>query len=84
MKYDFLPHARKRMAEKSISKKLVVDALKFPTKISSNRQGRQLVKRLYTSRKGAKRLLLIVIETKANVAKIITVIDTSKVNKYLL
>lgn len=71
------------MAERAISKKLVIDALKFPTKISSNKQSRQLVKKLYTNRKGDKRLLLIAIETRANVTKIITVIDTSKVNKYL-
>ncbi len=83
MKYEFLPHARKRMAERSISRKLVIDALKFPTKISLNRQGRQLVKKLYTSKRSAQRLLLIAIEVKSDTTKIITVIDTSKISKYL-
>ena len=83
MKYEFLPHARKRMAERTISRKLVIDALRFPTKISSNRQGRQLIKKLYTGKRGVKRLLLVVIEVASDVIIIITVIDTSKVGKYL-
>ena len=83
MKYEFLPHARKRMAERTISRKLVIDALRFPTKISSNRQGRQLIKKLYTGKRGVKRLLLVVIEVASDVIRIITVIDTSKVGKYL-
>lgn len=82
MKYEFSPHARKRMEERSISEKLVVEALKFPTKISSDKRGRQLVKKLYIKRK-SQRLLLIAVETKGGISRIITLIDTSKIEKYL-
>ena len=71
------------MRERSISKRLIIDALEFPTRISSNRQGRQLVKKLYTDKKKTRRLLLVVVEITDNIVKIITVIDTSKVGKYL-
>ena len=70
------------MRERSISEGLIVEALKFPTKISSDKQGRQLVKKLYIRRR-SQRLLLIAVETKGEVSKIITVIETSKVRKYL-
>ncbi|MDP3764483.1 MAG: DUF4258 domain-containing protein [bacterium] len=83
MRYEFLPHAKKRMAERAISRKLIVDALNFPTKIASDRRGRRLVKKLYTDKKKTRRLLLVAVEITDNIAKIITVIDTSKINKYL-
>ncbi len=83
MKYEFLSHARRRMAERSISRKLVVDALNFPTKIASDKRGRRLVKKLYTDKKKVRRLLLVAVEITRNIVKIITVIDTSKISKYL-
>ncbi|MBI2465911.1 MAG: DUF4258 domain-containing protein [Candidatus Sungbacteria bacterium] len=83
MKFEFSPHAQKRIKERSISKKLVTNALEFPTRISSDKHGRQLVKKLYTDKKKARRLLLVAIEITGNIIKIITVIDTSKINKYL-
>lgn len=52
MKYEFLPHALKRMSERVISRKLVTEALKFPTKVSSNRRGRQLVKKCLVHTQG--------------------------------
>lgn len=83
MKFEFSPHAQKRMRERSISKKLIIDALEFPTKISSDRRGRQLIKKLYTDKKRVRRLLLVVVEITKGIVKIITVIDTSKISKYL-
>ncbi len=82
MKFEFSSHAQKRMRERAISKKSIIEALEFPTRISSDKHGRQLVKKLYTKKK-VQRLLLIAIEVKADICRVITVIDTSKIKKYL-
>ncbi|MBI4119161.1 MAG: DUF4258 domain-containing protein [Parcubacteria group bacterium] len=83
MKFEFSPHAQKRMRERSISKKSVIEALEFPTIISSDKHSRQLVKKLYTKGRIQRLLLVAIIEVKAGICRVITVIDTSKVDKYL-
>jgi len=82
MKYVIKPHAGKRARERSISEDLIANALADPTKVGYDARGRLLIKKLYC-RNGKERLLLIVGEIAANTLEIITIIDTSKVKKYL-
>lgn len=82
MEYIIKPHARKRMQERSISEQVVKDALDSPTKVSYDSRERILIKKLY-SRGGKKRLLLVVCDKVEHVLEIITIIDTSKIKKYL-
>ena len=82
MKYTLSAHARKRMQERSIPLRLVESALQSPDKVSYDRNRRLLVKKLYLKR-DQERLLLIAGEFETGELRIITVIDTSKVKKYL-
>jgi len=45
--YTLTSHTKKRMAERSISKKLIKDALQNPTKVLYDNKGRLLIKKLY-------------------------------------
>ena len=70
------------MAERSIPERLVQSAIAQPTKVLHDDTGKLLIKKLY--RKGDKeRLLLVVGELTRDVLKVITIIDTSKVDKYI-
>ncbi len=70
------------MQERSVSERTVKDALDDPTKIGYDAKGRMLIRKLY--RKNRKeRLLLIVCEEIGRILEIITIIDTSKLKKYL-
>lgn len=82
MKYLIKPHAVGRMRERSISERLVDDIIANPTKVLYDNNGRILFKKLYKN-KGVDRLLLIVGEPKKDTLEIITVIETSKIKKYL-
>ena len=82
MDYVLTLHARERMKERSITKALFEDALRNPTKIGYDRDGKILLKKIYTKKK-VTRLLLIVGETRGSVFNVITIIETSKVEKYL-
>jgi len=84
MTADFVikPHARKRMRERSIPEKLIKESLQNPTKILYDDKNRLLIKKLYKKHR-KERLLLIVGEIINNKLEIITVIDTSKIQKYL-
>ena len=75
-------HARKRMAERSISEALINDSLKNPTKIEQDEQQRILIKKIYEKR-GKKRLLLLALEREHIGLCVVTVIDTTKIKKYL-
>lgn len=80
--YIIKPHARERMRERSITEGLIREALRNPTKILYDENNRLLFKKLY--KKGRKeRLLLVAGEIKGSTLEVITVIDTSKVGKYL-
>lgn len=70
------------MRERDISEKVLKDALDNPSKVGYDQKGRILIKKLYR-RNGKERLLLIVGEFVADILEIITIIDTSKVKKYL-
>lgn len=80
--YVIKPHARKRIRERSIPEQLIKESLQNPTKILYDAQNRILINKLY-KKHGKERLLLIVGEMINNKLEIITVIDTSKVQKYL-
>lgn len=82
MEVHFTEHAKERMIERAISEKRIALTLEKPTKVSMDKHGRYLIKKLY--RKNEKiRLLLIVAERIGHVISIVTVIETSKVKKYL-
>lgn len=70
------------MFERGISEKLIEESLQRPTKVLYDKQGRVLIKKLYFKFRKV-RLLLIAAEKRINHLRIITVIDTSKIKKYL-
>lgn len=82
MEYILTKHANERMEERYISKRLLESALNEPTKLSYDRKGNVLLKKIY-KKKDKKRLLLVVVERLDNKVKVITIIDTSKIKKYL-
>lgn len=82
MNFVLTDHAKERMTERGISKALIESVLDNPTKILCDTDGRWLMKKLYR-RKGKKRLLLVAIAVTEHTIKVITVIDTSKIKKYL-
>lgn len=82
MKYVLTAHARQRMKERNIFNAQIEEALFKPTKIEKNNQGQFLIRKVYEQR-GCIRLLLLVVRKENDTWKIITVIDTSKVQKYL-
>lgn len=82
MEYVLTKHARERMRERVVSEAVVAATLLQPTKVLSDAEGRLLIKKLYQSKRG-RRILLIAGELVGNKLKIFTVIDSSKVKKYL-
>lgn len=82
MKIVFTRHARERMKERGISRKDIIKALENPTKIGYDKDGKLLVKKVY-EKQNKERLVLIVAKILENKCDIITVIDSSKVKKYL-
>ena len=82
MKYVLKPHAKWRLQERSIPESVLHEALENPTWLGYDDKGRLLVKKLY-KKTGRERMLLIAGEIIDNTLEIITVIDTSKVKKYL-
>lgn len=82
MDYILTNHARRRMVERSISKSTLENTLRNPSKVLYDDAGRLLIKKLYKNRDKA-RLLIIIGEITGNKFKIITVIETSKIKKYL-
>lgn len=82
MLYTLKPHARMRMRERKITEQIIKDALDNPTKIEYDTKGRMLFKKIYRSN-GKERLLLIVGEKQGDLIEIITIIDTTKIKKYL-
>ena len=81
MDFFLTNHAKKRMAERSITRGSIKLALQKPDQILYDKDGQLLVKKIYT-RRNQKRLLIIVATITASQLKIIRVIETSKVKKY--
>lgn len=85
MKIVFTKHSLERIGERAISKEAVEYAIHYPDKTdeSSKNDKRFLVKKIYYNEKlNADHLLIIICEKENNILKIITIIDTSKINKY--
>ncbi|HEY4495271.1 MAG TPA: DUF4258 domain-containing protein [Candidatus Paceibacterota bacterium] len=82
MKYFLTKHAKERMTERFIPERIIANAITNPTSILYDDNDRLLIKKLYRKR-NKERLLLIAGEMIEDKLKIITVIDTSKINKYL-
>ena len=86
MKIKFSSHSLKRIKERGIVKEDVVRAIKLPDKIEISKvvKNRFLVKKVYYHQ-GLKRdhLLMLICEKERDVLEIITIIDTSKISKYL-
>ena len=80
MDYELTRHARERMLERRISEKLLDDAILNPTKLLYNEDNKLMFKKLYAKNK---RLLIVVAERTKTHLKIITIIDTSNINKHL-
>lgn len=70
------------MKERAVSPNVVRDCLQNPDKVSYDEKGRYLLKKRY-NKSGKQRLLMVAVERKGNMYIVITVIDTSKVKKYL-
>ncbi|MFI5205451.1 MAG: DUF4258 domain-containing protein [Candidatus Paceibacterales bacterium] len=82
MEHELTLHARQRMQERSIPLRLVEQGIANPDKISIDAKGVMLLKKVLLI-KGRQRLLLIAGQIVGKRFKIFTVIDTSKVKKYL-
>lgn len=82
MQYTLTKHAKERMEERSINLRAIESALANPTEIKYNANKTCLIKKLYRKDNSLK-LLLIAGERQNNRLKIFTVIETSKIKKYL-
>ena len=82
MEYVFTAHAWRRMQERSITESSIQAALEHPTSVTEA-EGRLLFKKLYRKGKGERVLLVVGEMITGDKIKITTVIDTSKVKKYL-
>ena len=82
MKYRLTKHAEGRALERGISTGLIRDSLEYPTELSKDNEGKLLIKKLY-KKNSKERLLLLVGKMVDNEFLVITIIDTSKVKKYL-
>lgn len=81
IKYILTKHAKLRLVERSIAKQVLEESLQSPTKIEYY-NGKLMYKKLY-QRGNKKRLLMIVATKDYDQLRIITIIDTSKIQKYL-
>lgn len=82
MKYLLTHHAQLRKKEYRISNKLIRDTLDKPSEISYDAQGHVMLKKLY-SRRGHSHVFIIVGVEESFVFRIITIITSSKIKKYL-
>lgn len=82
MKYKLTAHARERLRERNITYRVLEEALRNPTKVAYDAEGKLFIKTIYKQR-NRERLLLIVGRFAGEVLLVITVIDTSKVKKCL-
>lgn len=78
----FTKHARERMKERLILREDIAKALENPTKVGYDKEGKILVKKIY-QKEDKERLLLIVGRISKETLTIVTIIDSSKVKKYL-
>ena len=84
MRIRFLDHALRRMRERRLSRRMIIDAIIKPDKAhrSLKDAARFLVKKRYVHGSGKERLLIIVTERAGEILIVVTVVDTSKIEKY--
>lgn len=86
MRFTFSSHALLRMRERGIRRSDVREAIENPDRHerSSRRSNRYLAKKVYLNRRlHRQHLLLVIYERERRSTRIVTVIDTSKIAKYL-
>lgn len=85
MNIRFLNHALLRMAERNISRALIEQVIEQPDKIERSVKDtrRLLFKKKYIHDSVGERLLIVVAEESGNIVVVVTIIDTSKIQKYL-
>ncbi len=79
-------HARVRMRERGVRLSDIRATINHPDRLEPSRvqAGRFLAKRMYMHEKSGRRhLLLVIFENHRSTIDVITVIDTSKITKYL-
>ena len=85
MDIRFTKHAKMRMAERGITEEDVRRAVEFPDKIGRSviSAPRFIVKKVYYNMAlGKKHLLMVIYEEKSDEVLVVTIIDTSKIDKY--
>lgn len=83
---QFSKHARQRMQERFISQSTICETINRPQKLEQSQKNRQIfiAKKIYYNEKLAKNhLLMVIYQIEVSVISVITIIDTSKINKYL-
>ncbi|MBI3420902.1 MAG: DUF4258 domain-containing protein [Candidatus Sungbacteria bacterium] len=85
MNIQFLNHALLRMAERNISRLLVEQAVERLDKVERSVKDirRLLFKKKYTHDSAGERLLIVVAEKSGNTVVVVTIIDTSRIQRYL-
>ena len=86
MRIIFSPHALQRLAEREIKREVALNALENPDKIEVSRQNRRrlLFKKVYFNQTLRRdHLLMLICEEKDEEIEVVTIIDTSKISKYL-
>ena len=86
MRIIFSPHALQRLAEREIKREVALNALENPDKIEVSRQDQRriLFKKVYYNQSlKHDHLLMLICEKKDEELQIVTIIDTSKISKYL-
>ncbi len=79
MQIIFSHHAIWRMAERSITRKEVIETLFWPDKVDKRNDTEAAIKKTKDDQ-----LLIVIYKEGQNSKKIITVIKTSKLKKYLM
>ena len=80
--YILTKHAKKRLDDRKITIQLVEDTLFHPTQLSADGDGKWLYKKLYAGEVKLRLLMLVVVREGTHL-RILTIIDTSKVKKYM-
>lgn len=85
MQVRFTKHAEGRMLERGITDDQICHAIEFPDKIGRSifNHSRFVIKKIYFNLHLAKKhLLMIIYEEKKDEVLVITIIDTSKIDRY--
>lgn len=86
MNLHFTKHAKERMRERGIIEEEIRRALAFPDRIDRSFVSpvRFLAKKIYyNTHLAEKHLLMVICEEEAEAIFVVTIIDTSKIEKYL-